>query len=271
MTTASQHAPGPAPARAGAGDVILELAGIAKAFGGVRALHGIDLTLRRSEIVALVGDNGAGKSTLVKLLSGIGRPDAGELRFEGRPVTLHGPHDAAALGIQTVYQDLALCDNLDTVQNLFLGRELTGPRAMGARLARGAMEQRTREVLTGLGVDIRSLRTPVERLSGGQRQSIAVCRSELANPKLVLLDEPTAALGVAQRAQVLALIRRLRDQGRCVLVISHDLHDVRELADRVVVLRLGEKVAELARGEYTPEQLVGAITGATGRGAGDVA
>jgi len=252
-------------------EAILELEGISKFFGGVRALSGVDLVLRRGEIVALVGDNGAGKSTLVKLLSGIGRPDAGLMRFEGEVVVLHGPTDAAALGIQTVYQDLALCDNLDTVQNLFLGRELTGARALGSRLARGAMEDRTREVLTGLDVKIRSLRTPVERLSGGQRQSIAVCRSELANPKVVLLDEPTAALGIAQRAQVLGLIRRLRDQGRAVVVITHDLHDVRELADRVVVLRLGEKVAELVRGQYTGEQLVAAITGATSASVEDLA
>jgi D-xylose transport system ATP-binding protein len=251
--------------------VILELEGISKFFGGVRALNNVNLTLRAAEIVALVGDNGAGKSTLVKLLSGTGRPDAGVMRFEGQPVVLHGPTDATALGIQTVYQDLALCDNLDMVQNLFLGREVTSSKIPGSRLRRPTMEHQAREVLAGLGANIRNLRTPVGRLSGGQRQAIAVCRSELSNPKLVLLDEPTAALGVAQREQVLNLIKRLKAQGRSVVVISHDLHDVRDVADRVVVLRLGEKVAEMERGKYTPEQLVGAITGASHAAAEDIA
>ena len=253
------------------GPPVLELRGLSKSFGGVRALEEVDLELRAGEIVALVGDNGAGKSTLVKLLSGINAPTAGEIRFEGRPVTLGSPQDAAALGIQTVYQDLALCDNLDTVQNLFLGRELVGLPMPGARLSRPAMEHGTREVLAGLDVKIRSLRTPVGRLSGGQRQSIAVCRSTLTDPKVVLLDEPTAALGVAQRGQVSALIRRLREQGRAVALVSHELHDVRELSDRVVVLRLGHKVAEFRRGAYTGEDLVAAITGVRAAGAEDLA
>jgi D-xylose transport system ATP-binding protein len=243
---------------------VLELRGISKFFGGVRALNGIDLVLRAGEIVSLVGDNGAGKSTLVKLLSGISAPTSGTLLFEGEPATVHTPHEASALGIQTVYQDLALCDNLDTVQNLFLGRELVSVKLPGARLSRPVMEHRTREVLANLDVKIRSLRTPVGRLSGGQRQSIAVCRSTLTDPKIVLLDEPTAALGVAQRAQVMNLIRRLRDQGRAVCLVSHDLHDVRALSDRVAVLRLGHKVAEFTRGQYTGEQVVAAITGAAG-------
>lgn len=261
----------PATAPAEARDVapVLELRGVSKFFGGVRAVNGIDLALRAGEIVSLVGDNGAGKSTLVKLLSGINAPTAGEVLFEGQAVTLHTPHDAAALGIQTVYQDLALCDNLNTVQNLFLGREMVSMPVPGARLSRPAMEHRTREVLAGLDVNIRSLRTPVGRLSGGQRQSIAVCRSTLTDPKVVLLDEPTAALGVAQRAQVMSLIRRLRDQGRAVVLVSHELHEVRELSDRVVVLRLGHKVAEFTRGRYSSEDLVAAITGVAGRHAED--
>jgi D-xylose transport system ATP-binding protein len=250
---------------------VLELRGISKFFGGVRALVDIDLTLRAGEIVSIVGDNGAGKSTLVKLLSGINAPNGGEVLFEGEPVTLHSPHDAANLGIQTVYQDLALCDNLDTVQNLFLGREIVSAPIPGARLSRPAMEHRAQEVLSGLSVKIRSLRTPVGRLSGGQRQSIAVCRSTLTDPKVVLLDEPTAALGVAQREQVTGLIRRLRDHGRAVGLVSHELHDVRELSDRVVVLRLGRKVAEFTRGNYTGEDLVAAITGVGGAHAEDVA
>jgi D-xylose transport system ATP-binding protein len=240
---------------------LLELAGISKRFGGIAALTDVSFAVNAREVVALVGDNGAGKSTLVKTISGIHAPDAGEIRVGGEAVHLNGPAAAAHAGIQTVYQDLALCDNLDTVQNLFLGREVTAPWWGGRRLARAAMERRAREVLASLDVRIRELGAPIATLSGGQRQSVAVCRSILADPRLVLLDEPTAALGVAQRRQVLALIERLRDQGRGVIVISHDLADVQHVADRVVVLRLGRKVAELRRDAYSRDDLVAFITG----------
>jgi D-xylose transport system ATP-binding protein len=208
-----------------------------------------------------VGDNGAGKSTLVKIMSGIVRPDHGEIKFSGETVVLRSSHDANGVGIQTVYQDLALCDNLDTVQNLFLGREIRGSWLMGRRLARAQMEARAREILASLEVKIRDASVSAGSLSGGQRQSVAICRSILSDPKVILLDEPTAALGVAQRRQVMGLIARLKSQGRGVIVISHDLGDVQQIADRVVVLRLGRKVAEMSRGAYSREDLVSVITG----------
>ena len=243
---------------------ILEMRQVAKLFGGVHALEGIDFHVGRGEIVAVVGDNGAGKSTLMKIISGLQPADGGEVFFDGEPAHLRRPADSTALGIETVYQDLALCDNLDTVQNLFLGREEHRPLLRGARLRRADMEHRAHETLTRLGVKIRSLRTPVGRLSGGQRQSIAVCRSTLSDPRLVLLDEPTAALGVEQSRGVLDLIRRLRDENGCaVVLISHALRDVLDVADRIVVLRLGNKVAEFdntGRAVDT-DQLVAAITG----------
>ncbi len=245
---------------------ILELRQVVKLFGGIHALEGIDLTVGRGEIAAVVGDNGAGKSTLLKIISGLQPADGGEVHFDGEPVHLRRPADATALGIETVYQDLALCDNLDTVQNLFLGREERRPLFRGARLRRADMEHRAQETLKRLGVKIRSLRTPVGRLSGGQRQSIAVCRSTLSDPRLVLLDEPTAALGVEQSRGVLDLIRRLRGEHECaVVLISHALRDVLDVADRIVVLRLGSKVAEFdntSRAVDT-DQLVAAITGIT--------
>jgi D-xylose transport system ATP-binding protein len=215
-------------------------------------------------VVALVGDNGAGKSTIVKIVSGIYQQDEGDVSVGGEVVRLHSPTAANHVGIQTVYQDLALCDNLDTIQNLFLGRELTTRWYLGGRLSRAGMERRTRDVLASLDVRIPDLSAPIAALSGGQRQSVAVCRSILADPRLVILDEPTAALGVAQRRQVLALIHRLRAQGRGVVVVSHDLADVQQIADRVVVLRLGRKVAEMARGGYTRDDLVAHITGMRG-------
>lgn len=240
----------------------LELRNVSKHFGGVTALGGVSLKVYPGEVVALVGDNGAGKSTLVKTISGIIPPDSGEFFRAGSEVAIDSPHDAAAAGIQTVYQDLALCDNLDTVQNLFLGRELKSGWAMGRRLRRADMEHKTRKVLADLSVTtLRDVSIPVGGLSGGQRQSVAICRSVLWDPQVVLLDEPTAALGVAQREQVLNLIGRLREQGRGVVLISHDLADVREIADRVLVLRLGSMVAEFRRGQYTREQCVAAITG----------
>ncbi len=212
--------------------------------------------------MALVGDNGAGKSTFAKIISGIQHADNGTMEFAGSPVTLRTPQAASAVGIQTVYQDLALCDTLDTVQNLFLGRELRQPWYQGFRLARAEMERTTQKVLASLGARIPSLSTPVGALSGGQRQAAAICRAVLTDPRLVILDEPTAALGVAQRAEVLALIRRLRAQGVAVLVISHDLHEIEAVADRVVVFRLGRIVAEMKRGAFTQQELVAAIMGA---------
>jgi D-xylose transport system ATP-binding protein len=257
-----QPAPTSAAAETQQGPVV-ECFGVSKHFGGVRALEGIDLALHAGEVTALVGDNGAGKSTLTKLLAGIYPPDEGSVRVRGEDVHFHGPQDAAAAGIQVVYQDLALCDNLNTVQNLFLGRELIGSAANGRRLRKSDMEHRAHQVLAELGVKVRSLGLPVGQLSGGQRQGIAICRSVLTEPEVVLLDEPTAALGVEHKRQVRGLLERLRDQGRAVMVISHDLHDVQEIADRVVVLRLGRKVTELRRGEYSSSDIVDAITGAS--------
>jgi D-xylose transport system ATP-binding protein len=240
---------------------LLELRGIVKFFGGVRAVDSVDLELWPREVVAILGDNGAGKSTLIRLISGIETIDAGTIYAQGRSVNIRNPNDAASLGIQTVYQDLGLCDNLDTIQNLYLGRELHASWFLGGGLLRPAMEHRGQAILTELHGTIRSLRLPVGRLSGGQRQSIAVARSLLSDPKLILLDEPTAGLGVAQRRQVLELIHRLRGRGCGVAVVSHDLRDIREVADRVVVLRLGRKVAEYQGGRYSEEDLVAAITG----------
>ncbi|MFI7067491.1 ATP-binding cassette domain-containing protein [Kribbella sp. NPDC050124] len=240
----------------------LELRQVSKHYGGVTALAGVSLSVCPGEVVALVGDNGAGKSTLVKTISGIVSPDSGVFYRDGQEVSIASPQDAASVGIQTVYQDLALCDNLDTVQNLFLGRELRGRRLLGGRLRRADMEHRTRKVLADLGVTtLRDISIPVGGLSGGQRQSVAICRSVLWDPGVVLLDEPTAALGVAQREQVLNLIRRLRDAGRAVILVSHDLADVQQIADRVLVLRLGSLVAEFTKDGYTREQCVAAITG----------
>ncbi|WP_448620294.1 ATP-binding cassette domain-containing protein [Geodermatophilus sp. URMC 65] len=259
---------GGAAARDAVGEPVVVCQGVSKHFGGITALDGIDLALRAGEITALVGDNGAGKSTLTKVLAGIYSPEEGSIRIRGVEQRFHGPKDAAAAGIQVVYQDLALCDNLNTVQNLFLGRELIGPAVGGRRLRRSDMERRAHGVLGELGVKVRSLGVAVGQLSGGQRQGIAICRSVLTDPEVVLLDEPTAALGVEQKRQVRGLLERLRSQGRAVMVISHDLHDVQELADRVVVLRLGRKVAELRRGEYSSSDIVDAITGASAFSAG---
>ncbi|GAA1882288.1 ATP-binding cassette domain-containing protein [Actinomadura bangladeshensis] len=244
------------------GTALLELTKVSKYFGGVRALHEVDISVRESEVVALVGDNGAGKSTLVKIVSGVESPSAGEVRVRGEAVRLDSPRDAAEAGIHTVFQDLSLCDNLDAVQNLFLGRERRGGVWSGRRVRRHLMEEEALRVLESLSVRLRSLSTPVSALSGGQRQGIAICRALISDPAVVLLDEPTAALGVSQRGEVLDLIHRLREQGRGVVVISHDMKDVRQVADRVVVLRLGSKVAEFQRGAYTPSDLVSAMTGA---------
>jgi D-xylose transport system ATP-binding protein len=236
----------------------LALLGISKSFGAVRALNNVDFEVYPGEVVGLVGDNGAGKSTLIKVISGVGPADDGEIFVEGQPVKITTPQVATRLGIETVYQDLALCDNLDVVGNLFLGREST----RFSTLNEIEMEQRSLAVLQSLEVKIPSVRTPVASLSGGQRQSIAVAKTILRNARVVLLDEPTAALGVAQTRQVLQLIRRLREQGLAVVVISHNLADVFEVVDRVVVLRLGRRVGTFDVREATPEQIVASITGA---------
>src|SRR5918911_2686975 len=237
---------------------LLQLRNISKRFGAVQALTDVDFEVYPGEVVALVGDNGAGKSTLVKTIAGINIPDSGEIILEGHPVHITGPNDVAKLGIATVYQDLALCDNLDVVANLYLGRE----QANGLALDEVSMEKRANEVLRGLSVRIPSVRIPIASLSGGQRQSVAVARSVMWQSKVVLLDEPTAALGVAQTRQVLDLIKRLREQGLGVVVISHNLADVFEVADRVIVLRLGRRVATFDVRNVNREQVVGAITGA---------
>ncbi len=237
---------------------LLELRGVDKSFGAVQVLHGVDLKVYPGQVTALVGDNGAGKSTLVKAIAGIYRADAGEFFFEGKPVTIHGPKDSAALGIEIVYQDLALCDNLDIVQNMFLGREqITG----GILLDELSMEDRARSTLASLSVrTVKSVRQSVSSLSGGQRQTVAIAKAVLWNSRVVLLDEPTAALGVAQTRQVLDLVRRLADQGLGVLLISHNMLDVIEVSDRVTALFLGRVAADLKTSETNHSQIVELIT-----------
>jgi D-xylose transport system ATP-binding protein len=237
---------------------ILELHDVSKSFGAVQALNEVDFEVRDGEVMALVGDNGAGKSTLIKCVAGIYSIDSGELLFEGERVTIHGPKDAAKLGIEVVYQDLALADNLDVVQNMYLGRE---EHDLLFRLKEAAMEQRTTETLSSLAVTtIRSVRQPVATLSGGQRQSVAVARAVMWNNRVVFLDEPTAALGVAQTRQVLALVRRLAEQGLAVVLVSHNLVDVFEVAHRITVLRLGRNVGVYERAQTNEQEIVQAIT-----------
>ncbi|WP_433218887.1 ATP-binding cassette domain-containing protein [Microtetraspora malaysiensis] len=231
---------------------------ISKRYGAVQALEGVSLDLAPGEVVALVGDNGAGKSTLVKIISGAVSPDSGGLFIDDKPVHVGNPHDAQRLGISTVYQDLALCENLDVVANLFLGSE----RRRLSFLNHIQMERSARDLLTSLDVRIRDIRVPVAMLSGGQRQSVAIARALIGEPRLVILDEPTAALGVEQTAQVLDLIRRLRERGLAVLLISHNLADVRAVSDRVVVLRLGRNAGEFRTADASQEAIVAAITGA---------
>jgi D-xylose transport system ATP-binding protein len=247
---------------------VLSLKGVSKSFGPVQALSEVDFEVRPGEVVALVGDNGAGKSTLVKTIAGIHPADRGTISFEGEEVHIGNPTDAVALGIATVYQDLALCDNLDVVENLYLGREQVSEGATRAtgQLNEVAMEKRTGELLQNLAVTITDLRAEVGTMSGGQRQQVAIARSLLGEPKLVMLDEPTAALGVRQTAQVLALIKRLKEQGHAVLVISHNLADVFEVADRIFVLRLGRAAGNFPADDTNQEQVVAAITGASGNG-----
>lgn len=237
---------------------VLSLRGINKRFGAVQALTDVDLDVHAGEVVALVGDNGAGKSTFVKILAGVYTPDEGTITFDGRPVTVTSPAAAQALGISSVFQDLALADNLDVVGNLFLGREITH-----GVLDEEEMERRSWELLRQLSARIPSVRIPIASLSGGQRQTVAIARSLIGNPKVVILDEPTAALGVAQTAEVLNLVERLRERGLGVILISHNLADVQAVADTVGVLRLGRNNGTFRMKDVTYEQIIGAITGAT--------
>ena len=255
------------------GAPVLALEKVTKSFGPVQALQDVDFEVRPGEVVALVGDNGAGKSTLVKAIAGIHAIDSGRVTFEGQPVKISTPTDAVDLGIATVYQDLALCDNLDVVENLFLGREERGGGAVATvtrHLDETSMERQAHELLDNLAVTITDVRAEVGTMSGGQRQQVAIARSLLGDPKVVMLDEPTAALGVRQTAQVLALIKRLRDNGHGVVVISHNLANVFEVADRIVVLRLGRLAALYDAEQTTHEEVVGAITGASDPSTGDL-
>jgi D-xylose transport system ATP-binding protein len=257
------QSPQAVPERSSPASPLLALKGISKSFGAVEALKNVEFELRSGEVVGLVGDNGAGKSTLIKAIAGVQPADEGEAYFEGNRVTLTSPQAATRLGIATVYQDLALCENLDVVENLYLGQEM-GNHIPGVHLLdEPAMEQRTLELLDSLGVTtIRSVRTEVAQLSGGQRQAVAIARSLLGEPKVVLLDEPTAALGIVQTREILNLIARLKERRLGVVVITHNLANVFEVADRIVVLRLGRAVASLEVDETRREDVVGAITGA---------
>jgi D-xylose transport system ATP-binding protein len=236
---------------------LLQIRDLSKSFGSVQALTDVDFEVEPGEVMALVGDNGAGKSTLVKCIAGTHSADSGQVLFQGGEVHIHSPKDAARLGIEVVYQDLALCDNLDVVQNMYLGREAQRFQILNE----ATMEQHTYATLKSLAVTtIKSIRQPVASLSGGQRQSVAVARAVMWNSKLVILDEPTAALGVAQTEQVLALVRRLGEQGLGVILISHNLHDIFETADRITVLRLGRNVGIFERRSVTQQAVVEAIT-----------
>lgn len=240
---------------------ILDCRGVSKSFGAVQALYQVDFEVRLGEVMALVGDNGAGKSSLIKGIAGIYPFDEGTIYFDGKPVRIHGPRDAAELGIEIVYQDLALADNLDIVANMFLGRERTRRRFI---LDEASMENSAREVLEGLSVTtLRSVRQTVAGLSGGQRQAVAVAKAVMWNSRVVILDEPTAALGVAQTRQVLDLVRRLADNGLGVVIISHNLYDVFEVADRISVLRLGRMVTVFERESTTQQEVVHAIIAGT--------
>ena len=236
---------------------LLELRGIDKSFGPVQVLHDVGLTVYPGEVTALVGDNGAGKSTLVKCVSGIYSIDSGTVTFDGNQVAIHTPRDASALGIEVVYQDLALCDNLDIVQNMFLGREKT----RGIVLDEPTMEQMAGDTLASLSVrTVKSLRQLVASLSGGQRQTVAIAKAVLWNSRVVILDEPTAALGVAQTAQVLELVRRLADNGLGVVLISHNMNDVFAVSDRIAALYLGRMSAQVKTTDVTHSQIVELIT-----------
>jgi D-xylose transport system ATP-binding protein len=257
MTLPNPSRPTPSAGAHPAPEALLSLRGVNKSFGAVHVLQGVDLDSYPGQVTALVGDNGAGKSTLIKGVAGIHAFDSGSYVFDGRPVTVTNPKQANALGIEVVYQDLALCDNLDIVHNLFLGREVT----KGGRLDEAEMERRAKETLAGLSVrTVKSIRQQVSSLSGGQRQTVAIARSVIWNSRLVILDEPTAALGVAQTEQVLKLVRRLADNGLAVILISHNLNDVFEVADRISVLYLGRMAAQVAVADVSRNDVVELIT-----------
>ena len=238
---------------------LLALKGVSKSFGAVQALTDVDLEVYAGEVLALVGDNGAGKSTLIKVLAGVHAASAGSIEFDGHAVAIHSPADARAMGISTVFQDLPLADNLDVVGNLFLGAEVK----RGVVMDEVQMEKRSWELLAELSAKIPSVRNPVAALSGGQRQTVAIARALLGSPKVVILDEPTAALGVAQTAQVLDLIKRLRERGYGVIVISHNMDDVRQVADRIAVLRLGRNNGTFNTADVTMQDVIASMTGAT--------
>jgi ABC-type sugar transport system ATPase subunit len=263
MSPASSPTSPPDPARAAV--PLLELSGIGMRYGAVEALAGVQLALHPGEVLALCGDNGAGKSSLVRIVSGAQQPSAGELRLDGRPVRFRGPQDALAQGVATIYQDLAVAPRLSIAENIFLGSELTrGPLGL---LDRRAMAAQSRGFLARLGIDLADMTTPVERLSGGQRQAVALCRALRWNARLIILDEPTAALGVKETALVLDLIRRLHAEGRTVLLVSHAMQDVVAVAERVVILKAGRKVIDRALGTTTAAELAALITGDTPRAA----
>src|SRR3954453_1340106 len=238
---------------------LLELRGVSKRFGAVQALDNVDFEVSPTEVVGLVGDNGAGKAPLVKVMAGIYPPDEGEYRFNGEGQTIHGPNDPTRLGVATVYQDLALADNLDVVANLFIGNELVGGPAR--TLDEVAMEHRARELLSTLSTTIPSVRSETGTLSGGQRQQVAIARSLLGDAKVVLLDEPTAALGVPQTRQVLDLVHRLKERGLGVVLISHNLENVFEVVDRIFVMRLGRRAGDYKVQETSSQEVLGALTG----------
>jgi simple sugar transport system ATP-binding protein len=245
-------------------DPLLQARGIGKSYGHVEVLRGVDFSVARGEVTALIGDNGAGKSTLVKILSGALSPDAGEILLDGERVTFSSPESAHDLGIETVYQDLALAPELGSAENVFAGRELLKPGLLGLLgvLDRKTMRERAQQAFIDMGTDVKDIEAPVAALSGGQRQSVAICRSVMWADKVIFMDEPTAALGVRQTGKVLQLIRRVADKGIAVVLISHNMPEVLQVADRVQVLRLGRRVAEFRAAETTVEQLVGAMTGA---------
>jgi simple sugar transport system ATP-binding protein len=243
---------------------VLEARDVVKSFGRVQALRGANFSVYPNEVVALVGDNGAGKSTLVKTLVGVHPPDSGQILFDGQPVDINTPHDSRALGIETVFQDLALAAEIDPAANMFLGRELVRPGLLGKLgfLDKPAMRRRSDDAFKDLGVRIQDTTAPVANMSGGQRQGIAICRAVTWASKVVFMDEPTAALGVVQTRNVLEQIRRVREHGLSVVLISHNMPEVFEVADRIEVLRLGQRVARLRPADVTMEDIVSAMTGA---------
>lgn len=242
-------------------DFLVEMRGISKRFGGVRALEKVDFHLRKDEIVGLIGDNGAGKSTLIKILAGVHRHDEGEILFEGRKVEIRNPKEAKLLGIETAYQELALVDNLDVPGNIFLGREPTIKIPWLNIIDKRKMERQARQILERLRIEVGSMRSPVVNLSGGQRQAVAISRALYTNPRVAIMDEPTAALAVKEVGKVLDLMRRLKESGISVIFISHTLQEIFSVSDRVVILRKGRKVGDLPAGELTIDEAVKLMVG----------